>query len=383
LPKPTNPNLVHIIPAAVLLIVLTLGSMFVLAGCRAETSETEQTEFINGTLYQLQNGRFTVPPNGGQPSTAPLQYWTVQQRVSDIVTLGGEVYLGVNGHGIAELILDADGTVSFNYFYDPLIFRYRTLTTLIPEPSPDRDSLLCHLYFNRILNVVSQTELKLQGISLLRLTPSSRIYEFCTPPYQEEHPDWEAVGFVPVTPREFYLQWKYSDRNRTLFSYSHFDLADLKEEEVEALAYRKSYGFVDVQETSVLRLLLAEARRLLDASGISTAYQLHIRSEDRPLLRRYEYHPDDFTSAEEIRLYTLPGVYRGEGYLLLLPDGLLLQGTSGSRRIRRFQLPQLPEGHVYTDLLLHGSYLLACWEHTAFTDVGAAGIFFATVPLIP
>ena len=383
MPKPTNPNLVHIIPAAVLLIVLTLGSMFVLAGCRAETSETEQTELINGTLYQLQNGRFAVPPNAGQPSSAPLQYWTVQQRVSDLVTLGGEVYLGVNGHGIAELILDAAGTVSFNYFYDPLIFRYRTLTTLIPEPGPDRDSLLCHLYFNRILNVVSQRELKLQGISLLRLTPSSGIYEFCTPPFQEEHPDWEAVGFVPVTPREFYLQWKYSDSNRTLFSYSHFDLAGRKEEEVEALVYRKSYGFVNAQETSVLRLLLAEARRRLDASGISTAYQLHIRCEDRPLLRRYEYHPDDFTSAEEIRLYTLPGVCRGQDYLLLLPDGLLLQGTSNSRQIRRFQLPQLPEGHVYTNLLLHGSYLLACWEHTAFTYVGAAGIFFAAVPLIP
>ena len=357
--------------------------MFVLAGCRAETSETEQTELINGTLYQLQNGRFAVPPNAGQPSSAPLQYWTVQQRVSDLVTLGGEVYLGVNGHGIAELILDAAGTVSFNYFYDPLIFRYRTLTTLIPEPGPDRDSLLCHLYFNRILNVVSQRELKLQGISLLRLTPSSGIYEFCTPPFQEEHPDWEAVGFVPVTPREFYLQWKYSDSNRTLFSYSHFDLAGRKEEEVEALVYRKSYGFVNAQETSVLRLLLAEARRRLDASGISTAYQLHIRCEDRPLLRRYEYHPDDFTSAEEIRLYTLPGVCRGQDYLLLLPDGLLLQGTSNSRQIRRFQLPQLPEGHVYTNLLLHGSYLLACWEHTAFTYVGAAGIFFAAVPLIP
>lgn len=383
MPKLTNSNLLHIIPAAVLLIVLALAAPSVLAGCRAETSETEQTEFIGGTLYQLQDGRFTVPPNAGEPSRTPLQPWTVQQRISEIVTLGECVYLGVNGHGIAELLPDADGTASFKYFYDPLIFRYRTLTTLIPEPGPQGDSLLCHLYFNRILNVVSQTELKLQGISLLRLTPSSGIYEFCTPPYQEEHPEWEAVGFVPVTPREFYLQWKYSDRNRTLFSYSHFDLAGLKEEEVETLAYRKSYRFEDARETSVLRVLLAEARKLLDAPGFSTAYQLHIRSEDQPLPRRYEYHPEDFTRAEEIRLFTLPGVYRGEGYLLLLPDGLLLQGTSGSRQIRRFQLPPLPEGHVYTDLSLHGSYLLAGWERTAFTDVGAAGIFFASVPLIP
>ncbi len=386
MPRPTRNSLSHGILAAVLIVVLILGALGVLGGCRAATPETEQTEIISGTLYQLQDGHFTSLPNAGQPSMTLLQPWTVQQRISDIITLGERVYLGVNGHGIAQLLPDANGTASFKYFYDSLIFRYRTLTTLIPEQDRDRvpagNSLLCHIYFNKMLNVVSPLELKLQGISLLRLTPSSGIYEFCTPPYQEEHPEWEAVGFVPVTPREFYLQWKYSDPNRTLFSYSHLDLDGLKEEEVEALAYRKSYGFEDAQETNALRILLAEARRLLDAPGFSTAYQLKIRSEDQPLPRRYEYHPEDFTNADEIRLYTLPGVNRGEGYLLLLPDGLLLQVISGSRQIRRFQLPQLPEGHVYTDLLLHGQNLIGGWEQTAFTDVGAAGIFFADVPFI-
>jgi hypothetical protein len=342
---------------------------------------TEQAEIISGTLYQLQNGRFTALPTEGEPSATPLKPWTVQERVSDLIIMRERVYLGVNGHGVAQFIPDAD--VDFNYFYDPLIFRYRTLTTLIPERVPEGDSLLCHLYFNKLLNIVGSTELKLQGISLLRLIPSSGIYAFLTPPYQEEHPEWEAVGFVPATPQEFYIQWKYSDRNRTLFSYSRFDLVGGREEEVEALAYRRSYGFADAKETSVLSVLLAEARRLLDAPGVSTAYQLHIRSEDRPLMQRYEYHPANFTRAEEIHLYTLSGVNRGDDYLLLLPDGLLLQGSSGSRQIRRLRLPPLPEDYVYTGLLLHGPYLLAGWEQTAFTDVGAAGIFFAAVAWIP
>jgi hypothetical protein len=374
LPKPTR---------TVLLFVLALSALSVLSVCKATTSEPVQAEFISGTLYQLQNGRFSPLPKGGQPSTTPLQPWTVQQRVSDLVALGEGVYLGVNGHGIAQLDLEADGEIGFNYFYDPLIFRYRTLTTLIPEGVPDAGSLLCHLYFNRLLNVIDQTELKLQGISLLRLIPSSGVYAFLTPPYQEEHPDWEAVGFVPVAPQEFYIQWKYSDRNRTLFFHSHFDLAGLREEEVEALAYRKSYGFEDTQQTSALREILAEARKHLDAPGISTAYQFHMRCEDRPLMRRYEYHPPDFTNAEEIRLYTLSGFNRGNSYLMLLPDGLLLQGSSESRQIRHFQLPPLPEKFVYTHLLLHGGNLIAGWEQTAFTDVGAAGIFFAAIALIP
>ena len=385
MPRPTKTTSSRIIPSAVYLTILTLGigAISLFSGCTAPASEPEPAEIIGGTLYQLQNGRFAPLPEGQQPSKISLQPWTVQQRVSDLTVLGQRVYLGVNGYGIAELDLQAEGELDFTYFYDPMIFRYRTLTTLIPERDPGGDSLLCHLYFNRLLNVVSQSQLKLQGISLLRLNPFSGIYGFVTPPYQEEHPEWEAVGFVPVTPREFFLQWKYSDRNRTLFSYSRFDLAGMKEQEVESLAYRKSYGFGGAQQTDALQVLLADARRRLDAPGISTAYQLHIRSLDQPLPQRYEYHPEDFASAEEIRLYTLSGFKRGDSILLLLPDGLLLQSSAGTRQLRRFRLPPLPADYVYTQLLLHGQNLVVGWEQTAFTEVGAAGIFFAGVALIP
>jgi hypothetical protein len=355
----------------------------VLGGCNRTTPEPPQAQIISGTAYQLQNGRFTPLPEGGKPSPTPLQPWTVQQRISDLAVLGQNVYLGVNGYGIAQIVRNADGRVDFNYFYDPLIFRYRTLTTLIPVDVPDRDSLLCHLYFNRLLNVVGQTELKLQGISLLRLIPSSGVYDFLTPPFQEEHPDWEAVGFVPVTSKEFFIQWKYSDRNRTLFSHSRFDLAEMKEDEVDPLDYKKSYGFEDIQETAALRMLLNEARERLDVPGFSTAYHFLIRSEDRSLARRYEYHPDEFTSAEKIRLYTLSGFNRSGSYIMLLPDGLLLHLSSESRQLRRFQLPPLPEKFVYTDLLIHRGTLIAGWEQTDFTDVGAAGIFFASIALNP
>ena len=369
------------------MLILCLGALGFLWGCTAPPSGPEPAGIISGTLYQLQDGHFTPLAEGQQPAGTPLQPWTVQERVSDLTVLGERIYLGVNGQGIAELDLQADGRLDFNYFYDPMIFRYRTLSTLIAEQAPehgaDGGTLLCHLYFNRLLNVVSQRELKLQGISLLRLNPSTGIYGFVTPPYQEEHPDWEAVGFVPVTPGEFFLQWKYSDRNRTLFSYSRFDLASFKEQEVEALAFRKSYGFEDARQAGALRELLVEARRVLDAPGISTAYQLNIRTADQPLPRRYEYHPDDFTSAEKIRLYTLCGVETDDSRLLLLPDGLLLQRGSETRELRRFRLPLLPFDHVYTQLLLYEQNLVAGWEQTAFTEVGAAGIFFTDVPLNP
>jgi hypothetical protein len=362
---------------------LTLSTLGTLSGCRAQPAEPDAARALSGTLFQLQNGRFSEVSEQREYPATPFQPWTVQARVSDLVVLADRVYLGVNGHGVAEVLPATNGKTGFTYFYDPLIFRYRTLTTLIPESGPEAHFLLCHLYFNKLLNVVSETELKLQGISLLRLSVSSGTYQFLTPPYQEKHPDWEAVGFIPVTPREFYLQWKYSDSNRTLFSYSRFDPEDLQEEQVEELTYRKSYGFQNPLEEAALKMLLSEVRSILDVSGISIAYQFHIRSGDRSVIRRFEYHPDDFTSAEEIRLYTLSGFRRDERLLLLLPDGLLLEASAGSRQIQRLRLPPLPRDHVYRDLLLHGQYLLASWEQAAFTEVGRAGIFFTTLPLIP
>jgi len=383
LPKPIEPAAASRASAAVRLIPVLLAILAVglLAGCWDRSPEPETAAPLGGVLYQLHKGKFTPVATDQGTEATELQPWTVQGRVSDLVSVEDRVYLGINGYGIVELTIGESGESGFRYFYDSMIFRYRTLTTLIPE----QNSLLCHLYFNKLLNVVDETELKLQGISLLRLFPRTDLYEFITPPYQETHPDWEAVGFVPLTTQDFFFQWKYSDLNRTLFSYSRFDLVDLEEQEIGELGFRRSYGFQDAEDraSGPLKLLLAEARRLLDKPGTSTGYQLHIRTDDQSLIRRYEYHPDDFTSADDIRLVTLSGVRRAEHVLLVLPQGLLLKASPGSRQIQRFRLTVLPERFAYRDLLIHGQYLPATWEQVSFTDVGAAGIFLEKLPFCP
>jgi hypothetical protein len=363
-------------------------SSSLLGGCRNAAAEPEAAEArgLEGSLYRLERGRFAPVDRPEAIGSTGLEPWTVQGRVADLVASNEAVYLGVNGYGIAEALLESpnDGAlpqVRFRYHYDETIFRYRTLTTLIPEG----ESLLCHVYFNGLLNVVDAGALELRGISLLRFFPQNGSYQFLTPPYQKQHPEWEAVGFVPETPGSFFFEWKYSDRRRTLFAYSRFSLNDLEETEIEKLAFRQSYGFRDIKEEGPpgLAALLGEARRLLDEPGYSTAYQLRLREEHLPLVRRFEYHPPGFTRAERIRLITLPVFERREHYLLLLPQGLLLAAAEGSGRVHRFRLPSLPEDCVYCNLLLHGEYLLAGWEQTSFTDVGAAGIFVEKYSLFP
>ena len=388
MPKLIEPTAASRVFAAVRLIPVfpAIVALGLLAGCWNRSPEPAPAAPLGGVLYQLQKGSFTPVVMDQGTEAIEFQPWTVQGRISDLVSVEDRVYVGINGYGIAELTIGETAVGEtrdpvFRYFYDAMIFRYRTLSTLIPE----QDSLLCHLYFNKLLNVVSETELKLQGISLLRLFPRTGVYEFITPPYQEAHPDWEAVGFVPLTTQEFFFQWKYSDPNRTLFSYSRFDLADLEEQEAGELGFRRSYGFQDIDDraSGPLKLLLAEAQKLLDEPETSTGYQLHIRADGQSLIRRYEYHPDDFTSADKIRLVTLSGVRRAEYTLLLLPGGLLLKASPDSRQIQRFRLAVLPEGYAYRDLLLHGQYLLASWEQASFTEVGAAGIFLEKFPFFP
>jgi hypothetical protein len=79
-------------------------------------------------------GAFEPTAAPGERST-PLLPWTVQARVSDLAVLAGRLYLGVNGHGLASLEKPRapGGPPTFRYYYDPLLFRYRTLTTLVPD----------------------------------------------------------------------------------------------------------------------------------------------------------------------------------------------------------------------------------------------------------
>lgn len=366
-------------PVVALLVILIL---IFHVGCGIRTAEQEEARPIAGRLYQLLQGRFSLIEEGSAIAPVPFQPWTVQSRVSDFSISEDRVYLGVNGHGIAELTFGEKSDPRFLYFYDSMIFGFRTITTLVPED----DGIVCHLYFNKLLNVKSDRDLKLQGISLLRLSPSKGIYEFLTPPFQEAHPEWEAVGFVPEEEDRFYLSWKYSDRNRVLFAYSKLDLNATREQEVDRLTFRESYNFRDLEREGSpvsLRALFEEARQRLDSPDYHTAYHLNLRRENHSLIQRYEYHPEGFTRSEKIRLFTLP-VFRAQNHtLLLLPEGILLAVEDDTPRIERYRLSPLPEKTFYRDFLLMGEYLLASWEQPAFTDVAAAGIFIEKMPFFP
>jgi hypothetical protein len=363
-----------------LFLLICLAAILIAGGCARRPAGPEQ-EPLAGRWYQLAGGAFEPVETPGQPAVAG-QPWTVQARVSDLAVLDGRLYLAVNGHGLASLETGRGAPAQFRYFYDPLLFRYRTLTTLVPAAG----FLTCHLYFNSLLNVAGADQLPVRGLSLLALHPQEAVYRQIPMPFQASHRGWECVGFAPLSAREFLLEWKLSEPERTLFEYTRYRL----DSAAETPAARQE--FRDAWEPRPLagRLpanLEALARELLRrAGGPDPSLYLGARSAAEPLCRRYALRS---TSNREDGglLLTAHAFLDGERLLLLASDGLLLVGgadgpgaaagiPAGLRPASR-RLPDLPAGFQYTDLFVLDGLLLAPWEQADFTSTGAAGIFIS------
>ncbi len=312
--------------------------------------------------------------------------WTVQARVSDLGSLEDRLYLAVNGYGLASIQLPraAGSAPEFRYFYDPLLFRYRTLTTLVPASG----WLTCHLYYNRLLNLADAGELPIQGLSLLELHPQNGIYRQIRTPFQVAHRGWECVGFAPLSGQEFLLEWKLSEPERTLFEYTRWFPAAAAEKPAARQDFRQAW------EPRPLPGKLPEeleplVRELLGPSGEKLSLFLAVRTAGQPLCRRYARRSSS-RGEEESRLLTAHAFLDGERRLLLAADGLLLAtgpggggpggsadpGDPGGAPTAR-RLPALPAGFQYTDLFALQGLLFAVWEQADFTSTGAAGIFIS------
>ncbi len=316
--------------------------------------------------------------NGAGAAGGRFAPWTVQERVADLLAWRDRLWLAVNGYGLA--FLPAAGPAKPNYLYDPPLFGHRTVTCLLPRG----EELLCHLYFNALLNTTRAEDLKVQGISLLSLSPADGTFRPVPLPFQTGHPEWEAVGFLAEGDGRYLFEWKLSERQRTQFRYTAYNPLTRQEWEVERAEYLQAWHFqrIDAPDLSpALRALLDAARRMLAPAGDgATALQFLLRAGSSPGTLRYEYRPDGFATAEAASLVEVPLFRAGGIYHALLPDGTLLSTRRLGTGIRRVQLPALPAGYRYTGLLVHGGRLLASWEQRRFYEVGSAGLLLRDSP---
>jgi hypothetical protein len=304
--------------------------------------------------------------------------WTVQGRVADMTFMAGALYCGINGSGIASVALDAAGVPAFTYHADSLIFAHRTITTLISR----RGALTVHLYYNALLNDAPQQDLTLTGISLVSFLPAKADYAFLIPPFQRKNPDYEAVGFAPLTENQFAMEWKFTDAGETRFAYTRFDADTQVEEKETREAYLGALGVPSISGDAVpadLGAFFALCKSSLPPSPPGTSLQFILRSRTGVLRR-------SFRSAAESDAAVVIPVFEDTGVrLALLPGGRLLSAPAGGAAsvgasARILELPVLPRGFRYTDIVKSGSFLVAGWEESRFTDVGRAGILLLRLP---
>jgi hypothetical protein len=280
--------------------------------------------------------------------------------------LGNTLYCAVNGAGLAAVYSDSTGTLTFTYHYDTSIFAHRTVTTLVPR----HGDLMIHIYYNALLNDAKPEELLLRGISLVTFLPGEKDFSFLIPPFQKKNPEWEAVGFAPLSENEFDFEWKYTDSSETRFAYTRYR-ADLQ---LEAGSNRDAYiaalGTPSLTGPAVLASYSAffeECRSRIRGLAAGTALHFKVRSRTVPV-QRY------FRSGLEQDAILVVHVLDQDGSLdALLPEGQVLTQRPGATA-QSFSLPSLPAGFRYTDFVRKGDLFIASWEETEFTQVRRAGL---------
>lgn len=354
------------------LILLGCACLGALAACSGRQGRAADPAASAGTWLQLKDGRFA--PVGGPAAAAPVPRspWTVQSRVADLAFLGDQLFCGINGTGLAALARNEQGGVEVTYHPDEMIFSHRTITTLVPR----QETLVVHLYYNALLNDARPQDLSLGGISLVAWTPEKKDYAFLVPPFQRVNPDWEAVGFAAESADRYDLEWKYTDASETRFQYTRYH-ADSKAEDAEDRdTFLASLGEVSINGPSVpgdLAAFFSACKSALGAQPAGVSLQFTVRTRESPVKHSYRSRKESESAV------VVPVFQDKESLLALLPDGRLLSSAGGAAPVGA-DLPKLPPGFRYTDVVRWGSSLVLPWEEVQFTDVARAGLLVYALP---
>ncbi|RPJ09193.1 MAG: hypothetical protein EHM28_02260 [Spirochaetaceae bacterium] len=336
----------------------------------------EENLAARGTWYQLANGNVNEVMVPSVLTDVEMKPWPLQNRISDIVMFNGKPACLVSGFGIF-IVSENPSENRIVVHYDEDIFSGRTATML----QPHFDSVFCHLYRDAAFGLEPAKTPGNREFCFAKVTfdqSGETVFQVFPSTVQMENKAWQAVVAFPFDAQSVALQLKLSERDRTQFAYTLFDLEKATDEIKDHDWFFSCYNVQDTQGVipgdGILTQLFSE---IIGIVGNEKPVTIHLVVEDQEtcVKRRYGYQSGE-TAGKQTEYISIPVAIQGSEYVAMFPDGLMITvSTAKNREIHRGRLPELPEGCIYSDFVIANDFYAVVWEQVDFYKVGSSGLF--------
>jgi hypothetical protein len=323
--------------------------------------------------YAIDSGKFHSVPDIERLKKPSFLPWTIQERVSDIAYDSGKIVIGINGYGVAFLEEDKGTNQEFHYFFDRALFSERTLTMLLPFG----DEICCHFYINTSLGAGPAGKASRAGCNFA-FFPAQGVLDRFMPyilPSETDQDGYEAVGFLPATKIDWYIEWKKAGAV-TRFRYSQYEMSGSRETAISREQYRDAYSFKNVNLGSVpraIKLLAREIKKRDLPDAESTSYHFLTKDKETNLVTRYESKGDADPRDDSFEIRNV-FMFIDERNAYALSDKAILWMEQASTDIHEIELPAMPDGFRYTGLFVSDRSILLSFEESSFFKTGNAGL---------
>lgn len=342
--------------------------IFLLAGC-SHSSENNQTENspLNKPekLYVLENGNFVKITSFSDLKKKEMLPWTVQERVPDFIVYKNNIIAAVNGYGIAAI--SSNENIEFEYIYNRDVYQYKTITKLYPY----NDSVLCHFYFNSILNIKG---IKNNGSANTMQYFYSGNPEPINIPFKKNNPDWEIISMIPCGENSFYLEWKREQDNNVNFRYSEVSFNEGTENIINRDMYRKQFDYADFRVENKKSRINEIVEIIIKELNISDNIHFIIEVPEPPFLIKYSRNGDSDNDTNEIKI-----IKNNNSFFALLNDNNKIIIIKNNNQIFSYELPELPLGIKFMEFIAADNLIAVSWEEIDFFNVGNSGIIILDI----
>jgi hypothetical protein len=320
--------------------------------------EITQTEPLN--WFFLENGDFIRFNDFSEINRNKMLPWTVQERVSDFMFFNNSIIAGVNSCGISIIRCNED--IEFEYLYNKDVYQYNTITKLYPV----NNSVVCHFYFNSILNI--------NGIN--KENPANTLQYFnseseepVSVSFKQNNPEWEIISMIPSGNNCFYLEWKLENDTNVRFRYSEIAFNTNTEKLINRDTYRSKFNFTDYRNSINDYNTVCIMDLILNTADIAGNVHFMMESSDTPFLMRYSRNVNAENEFEEIKLYK-----SGKTYYAYLRERNKVIAATDENVTFEYCLPELPSGYNYVEFSVLNDFMVLSWEEIDFFNVGSSGI---------